>query len=115
MWIALGYPPCAETFAAHVDAAGGVPSVLNGTGENHHSPQCDMVRARQAEVFSIKRGNGQHYLNLSKLYNEEGTGYSQQMVKRNMLMYEREYNNRAALKDWFSRKRKSSTPGTRNR
>lgn len=115
MWISLGYPPCAETFAAHLGVAGGVPSVLNGAGENNHSPQCDMVRARQAEVFSVKRGNGQHYLNLSKLYNEEGTGYCQQMVKRNMLMYEREYNTRAALKDWFSKKSKSGTPGTRTR
>lgn len=115
MWVALGYPPCAETFAARVGEAGGVPSVLNGTGENHHSPQCDKVRARQAEVFSIMRGNGQHYLNLSKLYNEEGTGYCQQMVKMNMLMYEREYNTRAALKDWFSRKRKSNTSGTKYR
>lgn len=104
MWIALGYPPCAETFAARVSKAGGVPEVLKGTGENHHSPQCDKVRDRQAEVFSIERGNGQHYLNLSKLYNEEGTGYCQQLVKRNMLMYEREYERRAALKDWIGRK-----------
>ena len=115
MWIALGYPPCAETFAARVGVAGGVPSVLNGTGDNGHSPQCDLVRARHAEVFSIERGNGQHYLNLSKLYNEEGTGYCQQLVKKNMEMYEREYNTRAALKDWLIRKRKSSTPGTKYR
>ena len=39
MWIALGYPPCAETFAARVDAAGGVPEMLKGSSDNHHSPQ----------------------------------------------------------------------------
>ncbi len=98
MWIALGYPPCAETFAARIGVAGGVPSVLNGTGDNHHSPQCDKVRERQAQVFSIERGNGQHYLNLSKLYNEEGTGYCQQLVKRNMEMYERENQLRESIK-----------------
>ncbi len=98
MWIALGYPPCAETFAARLGVAGGVPTVLKGTGDNNHSPQCDVVRARQAEVFSIVRGNGSHYLNLSKLYNDEGTGYSQQLVKKNMDMYKREYENREALK-----------------
>lgn len=101
MWIALGYPPCAETFAARVEVAGGVPEVLKGTGENHHSPQCDIVRARHAEVFSIERGNGQHYLNLRKLYNEEGTGYCQQLVKKNMFMYKQEYQKRAMKKEYF--------------
>ena len=98
MWIALGYPPCAETFAARVDAAGGVPEMLKGTGENHHSPQCDLVRARHAEVFSIERGNGKHYLNLSKLYNKEGTGYCQQLVPKNMATYHLENAKREQLK-----------------
>lgn len=98
MWIALGYPPCADTFAARLGVAGGVPAALRGTGENHHSPQCDIVRARQAEVFSINRGNGSHYLNLRKLYNEEGTGYCQLLVKKNMEMYKHESANRELLK-----------------
>ncbi len=98
MWIALGYPPCADTFAARLGVAGGVPEVLKGTGADNHSPQCDIVKARKAEVFSIERGNGQHYLNLSKLYNNEGTGYCQQLVKKNMEMYEREKEARDKIK-----------------
>ena len=98
MWIALGYPPCADTFAARLGVAGGVPEELNGTAADNHSPQCDIVKARKAEVFSIERGNGQHYLNLSKLYNNEGTGYCQQLVKKNLEMYKREYKNRESLK-----------------
>lgn len=98
MWIALGYPPCAETFAARLNVAGGVPEELTGTTAENHSVQCDKVRARHAEVFSIKHGNGQHYLNLNKLYNVEGTGYCQQLVKKNMEMYQREYEKREALK-----------------
>lgn len=98
MWIALGYPPCAETFAARLGVAGGVPEVLKGIGEDNHSPQCDIVKARKAEVFSIERGNGQHYLNLSKLYNKEGTGYCQQLVKKNMEMYDRETKQRDNIK-----------------
>lgn len=98
MWIALGYPPCAETFAARLGVAGGVPENLKGSGDNNHSPQCDLVRARQADVFSIERGNGKHYLNLSKLYNNEGTGYCQQLVKKNMEMYQREYEKREKIK-----------------
>ena len=98
MWIALGYPPCAETFAARVDAAGGVPEMLKGSSDNHHSPQCDLVRSRHAEVFSIERGNGKHYLNLSKLYNEDGTGYCQQLVPKNMATYHLERAKREQLK-----------------
>ena len=98
MWIALGYPPCAETFAARLSGVGGVPAVLMGTAENHHSPQCDIVRARQAEVFSIERGNGQHYLNLSKLYNEDGSGYCQQLIPKNMETYKQENAKREQLK-----------------
>jgi len=98
MWVALGYPPCAETFAARVGVAGGVPEELKGNGADRHSPQCDVVRARHAEVFPIERGNGKHYLNLSKLYNEDGTGYCQQLVKKNMEMYSREYEVRESIK-----------------
>ena len=98
MWIALGYPPCAETFAARVDAAGGVPEMLKGSSDNHHSPQCDLVRSRHAEVFSIERGNGKQYLNLSKLYNKEGTGYCQQLVPKNMATYHLERAKREQLK-----------------
>ena len=98
MWIALGYPPCAETFAARVDAAGGVPEMLKGSSDNHHSPQCDLVRSRHAEVFSIERGNGNHYLNLSKLYNKDGTGYCQQLVPKNMATYHLERAKREQLK-----------------
>ena len=105
MWIALGYPPCAETFAARVGVAGGVPEVLKGTGANNHSVQCDKVRARQAEVFCVERGNGKHYLNLSKLYNKEGTGYCQQLVPKNMEMYKREYELRESIKKKLMHKR----------
>ena len=98
MWIALGYPPCAETFAARVGVAGGVPEELKGAGENHHSPQCDKVRERQAQVFSIERGNGKHYIHLSKLYNAEGTGYCQQLIGKNFEMYRQEYEKRDEIK-----------------
>ena len=109
MWIALGYPPCAETFAARLGAAGGVPVELNGTTPNNHSPQCDIVKERKAQVFSIERGNGQHYLNLSKLYNNAGTGYCQQLVKKNLEMYKREYEKRNALKSQLKTTLKKSS------
>lgn len=104
MWIALGYPPCAEVFAAWT-GENGVPDVLRGTTKNRHSVQCDLVNEREAEVFSIKRGNGQHYINLSKLYNKEGTGYVQVLTRKNMKTYEEGYAELARRRAALSKKR----------
>ena len=104
MWIALGYPPCAEVFAAWT-GENGVPDVLRGTTNNRHSVQCDLVNEREAEVFSIKRGNGQHYINLSKLYNKEGTGYVQVLTRKNMKTYEEGYAELARRRAALSKKR----------
>lgn len=94
MWIALGYPPCADI---HMVWTGedGVPAELSGTGKDNHSPQCDIVKKREAEVFSIKRGSGKSYVNLSKLYNKKGTGYCQVLVKQNMEKYAQGYKKLA--------------------
>ncbi len=101
MWIALGYPPCADVFAVWT-GEGGVPKELTGTTADNHSVQCDLVNKREAEVFSIKRGNGKYYVNLSKLYNDEGTGYCQVLYEKNMETYRRGYaeiqRRREALK-----------------
>lgn len=66
MWIGLGYPPCSEIRAVWL-GENGVPEELRGIGEKGHSPLCDTVVKRKHEVFSIKRGNGKHYMNLSLL------------------------------------------------
>ena len=86
MWIALGYPPCAETFACWT-GEGGVPEVLTGTTAQHHSKQCDLVNKRETEVFHNRKGNGKLYIDLSKLYNSRGTGYCQVLIPRNMEVY----------------------------
>ena len=90
MWVALGYPPCAEVFPVWL-WENGVPECLVGTGKNNHAPQCDIVNKREKEVFSIKRGNGQHYINLQKLYNAAGTGYCQKLIPQNMETYRKAY------------------------
>ena len=90
MWIALGYPPCAEVFACWT-GEGGVPQELTGSTTGRHSVQCDKVKRREAEVFHNKRGNGKHYIDLKKLYNSEGTGYCQQLIPQNMETYRRGY------------------------
>ncbi len=86
MWVALGYPPCADLHMVTI-GEGGVPQELCGTGDDNHSPQCDTVLKRKAEVFHIKRGNGKSYVDLSKLYNSQGTGYVQVLTKQNQEKY----------------------------
>ena len=95
MWVALGYPPCAEIDLV-TTGEGGVPERLQGTGKDNHAPQADVVNAREAQVFSIKRGNGKHYIDLSKLYNKAGTGWCQTLRSTNEAAYRRGYEARAA-------------------
>lgn len=93
MWTGLGYPPCSEIMAVRC-APDGVDSSLQGSLPNGHSPQGDIVKKRRAEVFPITKGNGEKYIDMTKLYNEEGTGYVQQLVPKNMEVYRRERERR---------------------
>jgi hypothetical protein len=101
MWIAMGYPPCAKVQPVWL-GEGGVPDSLQGLGKNGHSAQCDKVLKRKHEVFPIKRGNGIHYIDMRKLFNDEGTGYSQILSALNDGVYRQGYleldKRRAALK-----------------
>ena len=69
MWTALGYPPCSYTREVTVDS---VPADMQPDSKTWRSEFCDEVNRRKAEVFSIKRGSGSHYINVSRLrhYNE---------------------------------------------
>lgn len=88
MWTALGYPPVAELTPVWCKD-GGVAPELQGTLPDGHSPAGDAARKRQAEVFPINKGNGQRYVDLWKLYNADGTGYSQVLTRRNREVYDR--------------------------
>lgn len=105
MWIGIGYPPCSEIRYVWL-GEGGVPEDLRGLGKKGHSALCDTVVARKHQVFSIKRGSGKHYLNLSKLYNAEGTGYSQQMKVKNEVIYKEGYEKLAKRRKELSKKKK---------
>lgn len=69
MWTVLGYPPCSYTRKVTVDL---IPADMQPNPATWRSPFCDEVNRRKAEVFSIKRGSGSHYINVSRLrlYNE---------------------------------------------
>ena len=86
MWTGLGYPPCAEITPV-VCSPDGVDASLRGTLPGGHSPQGDKVKARRDEVFPMKKGNGDKYIDMERLFNEEGTGYVQVLVPQNMEVY----------------------------
>lgn len=90
MWVGLGYPPCSEINAVWLDD-NGVPDGLRGTLSNGHAPLCDSALIRKREVFPILRGSGSHYLDLSELYNAEGSGYCQVLLKKNREAYKHGY------------------------
>lgn len=93
MWTGLGYPPCSEIVDIWCKPDG-VPSDLQGSSENGHSPMGDKVKERRSEVFPISKGNGDKYIDMSRLYNEFGTGYVQTLVPKNLETYERVRNIR---------------------
>ena len=105
MWIALGYPPCAEVFPVWV-GEDGVAVELTGTTAENHSVQCDKVNKRKEEVFPVVRGNGKQYLKLSKLYNNEGTGYCQVLALKNRQAYKRGYEEIARRRSMYGKHKK---------
>ena len=105
MWIALGYPPCAEVFPCWI-GENGVPDILTGTTAENHSVQCDKVNKRKEDVFPLVRGNGKQYLNLSKLYNNEGTGYCQTLTLKNRQTYKRGYEEIARRRAIYNKAKK---------
>ena len=78
---------------------GGLPEELTGSGPKRHSKLSDEAQERKKEVFSIRRGNGEHYIDLSKLYNVEGTGYCQQLIPKNMETYRKGYEELARRRE----------------
>lgn len=88
MWTGLGYPPCSEIFPVWCTPEG-VDSSLRGDTLTGRSPQCDLILSRKAEVFPFTKGNGNKYLHMPKLFNQEGTGYVQVLVPKNLETYKK--------------------------
>lgn len=88
MWTGLGYPPCSEIMPVWC-TPDGVDASLRGLAENGHSQMCDRVKKRRNEVFSLRKGNKDKYINMPTLFNEKGTGYVQVLIPQNLEVYRR--------------------------
>lgn len=90
MWVGIGYPPCSEIRPVWL-GENGVPAELKGDPRTGRSVLCDEAVKRKYEVFSIKRGSGKNYLNIKKLYNNDGNGYCQRLRSVNLDNYRKGY------------------------
>ncbi|WP_164916553.1 carcinine hydrolase/isopenicillin-N N-acyltransferase family protein [Sangeribacter muris] len=93
MWTGLGYPPCAETRAVTC-APDGVDKDLRGSLPNGHSPLADKAKKMRDEVFPIHKGNGDKYIDMEKLFREDGTGYVQKLKQLNVENFKKGRENR---------------------
>lgn len=88
MWTGLGYPPCSDIYPVEC-CPEGVDSRLRGRGPEGHAELSDIAKARRDEVFPRRFDNGDKYIDLNRLYNNEGTGYIQILVPQNLEAYDR--------------------------
>lgn len=95
MWSGLGYPPCSDIFPVYCTETG-VPEELKGDVSTGRSPQGDLVKKRKNEVFPFTKGNGEKYIHMSTLFNEEGTGYVQTLVPKNLEIYKQAREKRCS-------------------
>lgn len=88
MWTGLGYPPCSEVMGVFC-SEDGVNEDLKGDKITGRSKQGDIVKGRRDEVFPFKMGNGDKYIDMTRLFNDEGTGYVQLLVPKNLETYQK--------------------------
>ncbi len=85
MWSGVGYPPCCEIYPVWI-GANGIPSGLLADPITGRSPLCDEAIAKKKEIYTHKSS-----VNINKLYNRNGTGYSQQVKAINAENYRKGY------------------------
>lgn len=86
MWTALGYPPCARIVPVWC-APDGVHESLRGIGPDGRSPACDEAKALRDEVFRSKGGEKSVYIDMKRLFNDNGTGICQKLREENLEIY----------------------------
>ena len=91
MWTVLGYPPCGVVEPIWLDGSG-VPAGLKADPVTNKAPLCEQANELKKSVFSMQRDNGNNYLNIKSLYNNEGTGISQTTHQKSMAKYKEGYD-----------------------
>lgn len=79
MWTALGYPPVSVALPLWVKMGKDQPSLVQYDTALKTAPLCYYSSRLKDKVYAIHRGNGQKYLHWRLLWNNEKTGYIQQL------------------------------------
>ncbi len=76
LWTILGFQLTSVAIPTWVEAGNSIPEILlsNGSG---NAPLCKFSLELKKECFPVERGSGYKYMNLSKVYNKEGSGIRQ--------------------------------------
>ena len=72
MWTILGYQFCSVAIPRWVSAGPELSKVVVGN-KNDIAPICDTALEHKKQVYPIRCGNGDSYLNLTSLFNTENT------------------------------------------
>ncbi|MFA7116194.1 MAG: hypothetical protein WC140_03010 [Bacteroidales bacterium] len=91
MWTILGYPPLGIAVPVMCASETNQPFFMCSTSDNENSKLCEVVLSLKEKVYSIKRGNGESYINFKLMYNEKGDGYSQilnDLEKKNINVFQ---------------------------
>jgi len=79
MWTVLGYPPAGVAIPVWVKGGENQPSVMLKSKSSVNAKACDLALSLKHKTFSIKRGNGQKYMNFFTIFNSRGDGYMQEL------------------------------------
>jgi hypothetical protein len=89
MWTVMGYPPAGICIPLWVRMEKDQPYLLLGQGENNRSPLCEKAVRLKHLVFPVQRGNGQRYMHFTLIYNQQGTGFMQQLACLEKILFEK--------------------------
>ena len=107
MWTILGYQFCSVAIPTWVSAGPELPKLVI-SNDNNIAPICNAALKLKEKVFPIKRGNGDSYMNLSSIFNNDESGIYQKLriiedeifyqteLKVNQLEARRYFENRSS-------------------
>lgn len=88
LWTALGYPPTSIAIPLWVKMGENQPKLVIYDKNIKTAPLCSYASQLKDKVYSIHKGNGQKYLNWRLLWNNDGTGYIQELQKTEDMVFD---------------------------
>lgn len=78
MWTVLGQPLVSVAIPIWLTPKGNLPKIVS-LGNSRKAPLCNAAITLAKQCFPIERGNGQNYINLAMLINQQNNGIMQQL------------------------------------